>query len=163
MKKITFLALISLLTFSLIAQNKFGHINKQEVFLLMPEAKTIQQELEKFSKTLEAQLTSMTAEIQQMQQEYQSNETTYTDLVKQDKEAEIEGLYLRIQTFQQNAQQSLQAKEQELIEPVENKVNQAIKDVAKEGGYIYIFEKGTLHFSNESNNILPLVKKKLKL
>tara|TARA_S200000501_G_C20305434_1_gene517740 strand:- start:51 stop:542 length:492 start_codon:yes stop_codon:yes gene_type:complete len=163
MKKITFLALISLLTLHSIAQNKFGHINKQEVFLLMPEAKQIQKELEEFSNTLESQLTSMTAEIQQMQQEYQANESTYTDLVKQDKEAEIEGLYLRIQTFQQNAQQSLQNKEQELIEPVENKVNQAIKDVAEEGGYIYIFEKGTLHFANENNDVLPLVKKKLKL
>ena len=39
----------------------------------------------------------------------------------------------------------------------------SLKDVAKEGGYIYIFEKGTLHFANENNDVLPLVKKKLKL
>ena len=164
MKKITFLTLIiSLLTLSAMAQNKFGHINKQELFMLMPEAKVIQKELEDFEKTLEAQITSMSAEIQQMQQEYQANESTYSDLVKQDKQAEMEGLYLRIQTFQQNAEQSLIAKQQELIGPVEEKVNKAIKDVAEEGGYIYIFPAEILHFSNENNSILPLVKKKLKL
>ena len=68
MKKLTFLALISLLTLNSIAQNKFGHINKQELFMLMPEAKVIQKELEDFEKTLEAQIKSMSAEIQQMQQ-----------------------------------------------------------------------------------------------
>ena len=165
MKKITFLTLISLLTFSSMAQNKFGHINKQELFMLMPEAKVIQKELENFEKTLEAQITSMSAEIQQMQQEYQANESNYSDLVKQDKQAEMEGLYVRIQTFQQNAQQSLQQKEQELLEPILSKARKAIEDVAKEGGFTYIFDKGqgSILYAKESENVLGLVKKKLKL
>ena len=62
----------------------------------------------------------------------------YTDLVKQDKIAEITGLEQRIQTFQQNAQQSLQEKEQELLEPILSKARKAIEDVATEGGYTYI-------------------------
>ena len=76
MKKITFLALLSFLTLSSIAQNKFGHINAQEILILMPEYKTAETEVQNFAKSLEAQLGSMTAEIQQMQQEYQANEAT---------------------------------------------------------------------------------------
>ena len=41
MKKITFLVLLSVLTLSAIAQNKFGHVNAQEILLLMPEYKTM--------------------------------------------------------------------------------------------------------------------------
>ena len=167
MKKITFLTLLILLAFnfSSIGQNKFGYIDSQELLLLMPERKAAETKVQEFAKSLEAQLSSMTAEYQESVQEYQANESTYTDLVKQDKVAEITGLEQRIQTFQQNAQQSLQAKEQELLEPILNKARQAIEDVATEGNFTYIFDKsaGTILYAKESENVLPLVKKKLNL
>ena len=165
MKKITFLALLSILTLSTIAQNKFGYIDSQELLMLMPERKTAETEVQNFAKSLEAQLGSMTAEYQQNVQEYQANESTYTDLVKQDKVAEITSLEQRIQAFQQNAQQSLQAKEQELLEPILAKARKAIEDVAIEGGYTYIFDKsiGSILYAKENENILSLVKKKLGL
>ena len=165
MKKIAFLTLLSFLTLSSIGQNKFGYIDSQELLLLMPERKIAETEVQKFAKSLESQLGSMTAEYQESVQEYQANEATYTDLVKQDKVAEITGLEQRIQTFQQNAQQSLQTKEQELLEPILSKARQAIEDVAAEGNFTYIFDKsqGSVLYAKESENVLGLVKKKLKL
>ena len=163
MKKITFLALLSVLTISSIAQNKFGYIDSQELLTLMPERVAAATEVENFAKSLEAQLGSMTAEYQQGVQEYQANEATYTDLVKEDKVAEITGLEQRIQTFQQNAQQSYQNKEQELLTPINKKLQTAIKDVATEGNYTYIFADGVLHYKYEKNDVSDLVKKKLGL
>ena len=165
MKKIIFLSLLCILTLNTIAQNKFGYIDSQELLMLMPERKTAETEVQDFAKSLEAQLGSMTAEYQQGVQEYQANEATYTDLIKQDKQAEIEGLYQRIQTFQQSAQQSLQTKEQELLEPILAKARKAIEDVATEGNYTYIFDKsiGSILYANESENVIDLVKKKLGL
>ena len=165
MKKIIFLTLLGFLTLTSIAQDKFGYIDSQELLLLMPERKSAETEVQNFAKSLEAQLASMTAEYQEGVQEYQANESQYTDLVKQDKIAEITGLEQRIQTFQQNAQQSLQEKEQELLEPILSKARKAIEDVATEGGFTYIFDKsqGSILFAKESENVLPLVKKKLKL
>lgn len=165
MKKITFLALLSMLTLSSIAQNKFGYIDSQELLILMPERKAAETEVQNFAKSLENQLGSMTAEYQQSVQEYQTDEATYTDLVKQDKIAEITGLEQRIQSFQQNAQQSLQTKEQELLEPILSKARKAIEDVAAEGNYTYIFDKsiGSILYAKESENVLSLVKKKLGL
>ena len=165
MKKITFLALLSILTLSAIAQNKFGYIDSQELLMLMPERKTAETEVQDFAKSLETQLGSMTAEYQQGVQEYQANEATYTDLIKEDKVAEITSLEQRIQAFQQNAQQSLQAKEQELLEPILAKARKAIEDVAIEGGYTYIFDKsiGSILYAKDSENVIDLVKKKLKL
>ena len=89
----------------------------------------------------------------------------YTDLVKQDKVAEITGLEQRIQTFQQNAQKSLQTKEQEMLEPILAKARKAIQDVATEGNYTYIFDKsiGSILYAKESENVIDLVKKKLGL
>ena len=140
----------------LFSDTKFGYIDSQELLMLMPERKTAETEVQEFAKSLEAQLGSMTAEYQQSVQEYQANETTYTDLVKQDKVAEITGLEQRIQTFQQNAQQSLQTKEQELLEPILSKARKAIEDVATEVNFTYIFDKsqGSILYVKESENIL---------
>jgi len=165
MKKITFLVLISLITLSTFSQNKFGYIDSQELLMLMPERKNAESEVQNFAKSLESQLAAMTAEYQESVQDYQSNEASYTDLIKQDKIAEITGLEQRIQAFQQNAQQSLQKKEQELLEPILSKARSAIEEVAVEGNFTYIFDKsiGSILYAKESENVLSLVKKKLKL
>jgi outer membrane protein len=165
MKKITFLVLISLITLSTFSQNKFGYIDSQELLMLMPERKNAESEVQNFAKSLESQLAAMTAEYQESVQDYQSNEANYTDLIKQDKIAEITGLEQRIQAFQQNAQQSLQKKEQELLEPILSKARSAIEEVAVEGNFTYIFDKsvGSILYAKESENVLSLVKKKLKL
>ena len=165
MKKITLLTALTILTLSSIAQNKFGYIDSQELLLLMPDRKNAEIEVQNFAKTLEAQLELMTAEYQESIQEYQANEAAFSDLVKQDKIAEITGLEQRIQAFQQNAQQSLQQKEQELLDPILAKARKAIEDVAKEGDFTYIFDKsqGTILYVKESENVLTLVKRKLNL
>ena len=165
MKKITFLALLSILTLSTIAQNKFGHINAQEILLLMPEYKAAGTELESFTKGLETQLSSIQVELQAKYTDYQNNESSLDDLTKQDKERDLQNLQQRMQDFQQRAQQSVQTKEQELLEPVMEKARKAIEDVATEGGYTYIFDRsnGTILYAKESENVIDLVKKKLKL
>ncbi len=165
MKKIILITFLSIIAFNSNAQNKFGHLDSQELLLLMPERKAAENSIADFAKTLEAQLSAMSAEYQQGLQEYQENEANYNDLVKKDKEAEILGLQQRIQTFQQDAQQSLAAKEQELLEPILSKARKAIEEVAKEGKYTYIFDKtgGIILYANESEDVLPLVKKKLGL
>ena len=165
MKKIVLLSLLTVISLSSISQNKFGYIDSQELLMLMPERKKAESEVKEFAKSLESQLASMTAEYQQSVQEYQSKESTYTDLIKQDKISAITGLEQRIQAFQQNAQQSLQTKEQELLEPILSKARKAIEDVASEGGYTYIFDKsiGSILYAKESENVLSLVKKKLRL
>jgi len=165
MKKIIFLTLLSFFTLNSIAQNKFGYIDSQELLILMPERKAAETEVQNFAKSLESQLGAMTAEYQESVREYQAEEASYTDLIKQDKIAEITALEERIQAFQQNAQQSLQKKEQELLEPILDKARKAIEDVATEGDFTYIFDKsiGSILYAKESENVLNLVKKKLGL
>ena len=165
MKKILLLSLTLLISISSFSQNKFGYINSDELIQLMPETKTADEELQTFTKSLQSQLQAMDAELQKTFQEYQNNIDTYDPLVKKDKESEIQSLQKRMQEFEQNAQQALQSKQQELLEPILQKARQAIEDVANEGDYTYIFEKslGGILYAKESENILEKVKKKLNL
>ncbi len=165
MKKIIILTLLILINFSLIAQTKFGYIDSSELLSVMPEKKTAEGELQTFANSLESQLSAMQSEYQASVQDYQNNEASYTDLVKQDKIAEIQGLEQRIQAFNQNAQNALQKKEQELLEPILSKARNAIEDVAKAGKFTYIFDAsmGSILYADESENVMSLVKKKLGL
>ena len=164
-KKLIVLSFLSFLTICSFGQSKFGYIDSSELLSLMPEKKTAEGELQTFAKSLESQLGAMQAEYQASVQDYQANEATYTDLVKQDKIAEITNLEQRIQSFNQNAQNALQKKEQELLEPILAKARTAIEDVAKEGKFTYIFDSsmGSLLYADENENVIPLVKEKLGL
>ena len=164
MKKILLLIICSLLSVGTFAQ-KFGHINSAELLSLMPERTTAESTLQDYAQGLEAQLMSMQSEYQASIEDYQNNESNYDNLTKQDKIAEIQGLEQRIATFQQSATASLQNKEQELLDPMLQKAQEAIDKVAKNGKYTYIFDSstGVLLYVNDSEDILPKVKKELGL
>ena len=72
-------------------------------------------------------------------------------------------LYVKVQGYQQQAQEQLQQKQQELIAPVQKKALDAIQVVAKENGYTYVLQKEALYAYPLADDLLPLVKKKLRI
>ena len=163
--KITFLLLLTSASLKLSAQNKMGHINSNDLLVMIPERKQAETTLQDYAKQLEDQLKTMSGEYDAKVQEYQSKEATMTDIVKQDKVKEIGNLEQRIKDFQAKAQDDLQKKEAELLKPIIDKAKKAIEDVAKEGGYRYVFDtsSGVILYMEESDNIMNQVKKKLGL
>lgn len=169
MKTITKFALAALIFFGAFAtvqaqsKQKFGHINTNDLLLLMPERANAEKALQEYAKQLEAQLTKMSNEYQTKLTAFQANQDSMTDLVRQTEAQEIAGLEQRIMEFRGSAQESLQTKESELLNPMVEKARKAIQEVAKENNYTYVFDSGTgviLH-SPDGDNIMPLVKTKL--
>ncbi|MCX7986919.1 MAG: OmpH family outer membrane protein [Bacteroidales bacterium] len=155
-------------TWALFAQQtlKIGHINTQELLQAMPETDSAQLKLEKMQKELQSQLEVMQVELNNKYQDYLSKRDTYSELVRQTKEDELQNIQQRIQQFAQNADQDLQKKRADLYRPILDKANKAIEAVAKENGFTYILDLSSgvvLFHSDSSLDILPLVKAKLKL
>ncbi|MAX79276.1 MAG: hypothetical protein CL843_03765 [Crocinitomicaceae bacterium] len=144
---------------------KIGHINSSELLQLMPEREQIEKDLQAYQAQLESQLKTMSTEYQNKVTDYQQNEKTWSDLVKQTKVREITEMEGRIQEFRAGAEEDLMAQEQKLVQPLLDKAQKAIKDVASEYGYDYVLDTSSgavLHFP-ESEDILPLVKKHLNI
>src|SRR5690606_16712635 len=118
---------------------KIGYTNVDYVLSQMPESKQIEADLKAYSSQLENQLKSKYQEIETKGQANQKSAATMTNVVKADKEKELMNLRTSIEEFQKNADQSLQKKQQSLMEPVLDKLQKAIDDVAKENGYTYVF------------------------
>jgi outer membrane protein len=160
--------IIAFLTFSF-TQNfygqKFGHINSNDLLLLMPERKEAEATLQKEAQELEKTLTSMTEEYQKKLSDYQSTVQTMSDVLKETKAKEIQSIEQRIQEFQVSAQEALQKREGELLQPIIEKARAAVKKVAEANKYSYVFDSGlgVLVHAPEGDNLLPLVKTELGL
>lgn len=145
---------------------KFGHIDLQAVIQVMPERETTETEFTKFQTDLEDILGEMQKNYQTKLQELEQMGQEVSELKRNAKISELQNLSERIQGFQQNAQQQIQQKYQELLNPLYEKAMGAIDEVAKEQELMYVFETSSnvvLYKSNQSVDLLPLVKQKLEI
>ena len=121
---------------------KFGKVNTQTIMQSLPELSKVNGELEATAKQYENELKSMQEELQRQSEAYEKAKSTMNATTQQQKEQELQGLYQKIQQTYQDNQQALQKAQQEKMQPVLNKVRNAIQDVGNTGGYTYIFEEG---------------------
>ena len=133
------LAVALMLCATAASAQKFGRVDLAAIVPNMPEFKEAQTNLEAYGLDLQNQLEQIQVEFNQKYAEYEKNRATYTDTIRQMKESELQQLQQRFQEFQQIAQQDIQQKEAELMEPIYNKANEAVKAVAEAGGYVAIF------------------------
>jgi len=148
------------------AQIKIGYTNVEFVLSQMPEAKQVDAEYKTYESQLQNQLKSKGAEFQQKLKEYQTGGATMTELVRADKEAELQSLQQRFEAFQREAQGSLQKKQSELYAPLFEKISTAIKAVRSENNYDFIFSTGVpgvdiLLDAKEEYDISNMIFKKL--
>ncbi len=150
-----------------VSAQKFGYINSQQLIQQIPQVKQANAELETLQKQYESQIQNKATSLQ----------TKYQALArKQDqgeispKQYEVEAQALEqeradIAKFQQEIQQNLATKSEDLLKPIRDNINTAINSVAKEEGYTYIFDYsvGIILYAEESTDVGSLVKAKLGL
>ena len=167
MKKTLILIAACLFAFggSAVAQKniKLGHINSQELLQIMPGRDAAKDTLQKEASEIENTLKTMQAELERISNEFVQRQAEWTELIRNTKRSEIQDMQNRIQAFYESAQKQLQDREAELTKPIVDRAKKAIEDVAREGGYTYIFDSAALLYSQDSEDIMPQVKKKLGL
>ena len=167
MKKVLGLTLlaVAMLGISTASAQKFARINLQEIVVAMPEFEQAQKNLEAFGKDLQEQMEQIQVEFNNKLADFQKNQATMAASIKQMKQQELEQLQQRSAEFQQIAQQDLAKKEQELLEPVQAKAQEAVNKIAKANGYIAVFNTSvpSLTYFDEAQlvDIAALVKKEL--
>ena len=141
---------------------KFGYVNTQELFMLMPELKDVQARMDSLNKQYENMLMSMQEEYQKKYQDYQQKQSTLTDAMRQIQEEELYSMQQRLQTTYQTAQQDVEQKRTEYLKPVHEKMGKAIQEVGSANNYTYICDSAaTVYIAPDADNVMPLVKAKL--
>ncbi|WP_183566282.1 OmpH family outer membrane protein [Mucilaginibacter sp. SP1R1] len=147
------------------AQTKIGHINFNQLIDMMPETKTVTTQMQAYQKTFIDQLTTMNNEYTAKGQEFQKNNATMTDAIRTAKGNELQDMQKRMSDYQNNAQQQVDAKRQELGKPLIDKATAAVNAVAKEKGYAYVLDSSqvSLLVSPDADDLMTSVKTKLGL
>lgn len=165
MKKILLIAATAFAAVTAFAQPKFAHVNSTELIQLCPEMDKARETMN--AAQLEAQETfsDMQTEFNTKLQAYQSKGSTWTDAIRQSKEKELTEIQQRIQEFSQTVQMELQQQEQQLMQPIYQKVNETIQELAKKGGYIYVFDTNGVLFvdDSQSHDLTPEARKALDI
>lgn len=164
-KAIVVLALI-FGAFTVNAQSKLGHINTSELIEQMPQTDSIQKKLLAIQAQWEEILKEKEVELQTKIQAYQklASDPNANPQIIEVKRSELEKLQTSYQETQQQANSDLQLKQEELLQPLLDKVKKAIEEVAKAKGYDYIIdstEGSALLYTNPSSDIMNDVKAKL--
>lgn len=150
-------------TASTVQAQKFGYVNSSEILADSPKVKQANANIESFQKVLEKQYKQM---LEGFQQNYAAIQQKASKGELSPKQQEEEATKLReeetkIARFEQESQQKLAKKQEELIQPIMNEINAAIKSVANEKGLQMVFETNVLLFASEQLNISGDVRKKL--
>lgn len=133
------LAVALMVSATAVSAQKFGRVDLAAIVTNMNEYKEAVANLETYGRDLQDQLEQIQVEFNKLYADYEKNVMTYSDTVRQLKERELTELQQRFQDFQQLAQQDISKKEAELMNPVYEKANDAVKQVASAGGYVAIF------------------------
>ncbi|MDB5240059.1 MAG: hypothetical protein JWP57_684 [Spirosoma sp.] len=147
---------------------KLGYTNIDYVLAQTPEAKDIQNQLTIQRTQSENELKRMQKELQDKYESYEKGAAQMSDVIRKDRETELQGLQGRIQEFGRTAETSLQTKYQQLVNPVVQKIQKAIDAVAKDNAYTYVFNLDAgantipiLLVAPEQDNITELVLRKM--
>jgi len=156
-------ALLLLAATTTASAQKFGYVNSQAILAEMPEMKAAESGLEALQTQLQkkgrAMVETFQQDVQKLQAEAQAG--NLTPKAQQEESAKLETRQAKIGEFEQSMVEDLQKKRTELLEPIYKKVNDAIKAVAEEQGFQFIFDQQVLLYGEEASDVSAAVKSKL--
>ncbi len=169
MRKILCAALLSIAAaIPATAQMKIGYLNSEAIMQQLPEAQDAQKQLDGITADWQTELTKMQTDLQHKFEEYDKKKLIMSDKRRSDVEKELQDMDRKMvdyRTAKFGTSGELFAKQNELMKPIQDKVFKAVKDVADEGGYDYVFDKSSttlLMYSNEKNDLTAKVLAKLQ-
>lgn len=142
---------------------KIGYISADEIIQLMPEAATVQKELDQYQQSLYQNAQDKQTALNESIQKFVKDSATMSPSLKEVKRSDLQKQSQELSGEQQKIQNEFEQKRQELSVPIQKKLQTAIEEVAKENGYTYVMPREALIVMPPSNDIGPLVIKKLGL
>jgi outer membrane protein len=159
MKKIFFILAIILSGYTVSVAQKFAYVDTQYILDNLPEFTEAQAQLDELSGQWQKEIEAKFAEVDKMYKDYQAQMVLLPDDMKKKKEQEIvdkekDAKNLQKQRFGKDG--DLFKKRQELVKPVQEKVYNAIQEIATSANYVLILDKSgalTILYANPKYDI----------
>lgn len=119
---------------------KLGFIDSRTIIEEAPGAKEAQEELDQQLQRYRAQVQQMGDELQQMIESFEQQQLTLSPEAKKQRRQEIEQKQQEYQRKVQQLESQAAQRQQELVEPIMNRINGVIDQIRREGEYTMIFD-----------------------
>ena len=165
MKKIKLLILFFVITNYSLAQ-KFAYVDTDYILAKIPEYNQAQDKLDNYSKGWQEEIEMTMQKIEKMYRSYQSEQILLTEEMKSAREDMIFAEEKKVQDLQMKyfgPEGMLFSKRQELIKPIQDKIYDAIQQVATNNKYSVIFDSSSDLIMLYTNNNLDKSDKVLEL
>jgi len=142
MKKILTILFFALMLNSAFSQ-KIAYVDTDYILSSIPTYQSAQEQLDLMAKEWQEEVEQMYNDIEKMYKEYQAEKVLLTQEMKQKREEEIVQKEKEVKDLQKKyfgPEGDLFKKKQELIEPIQNDIFNAIKEVAVDGNFSIIFD-----------------------
>lgn len=162
-----FVGLLFIPAFSF-AQLKIAYVDSDAIMDNLPDAQDARQRLDGFVQEWQTELSKIEADWKTKYEDYEKRKLIMTDQTRAEMEAELMKLEKSIADYREKkfgTNGELFLKQDELMKPVQNRVFTAIKEIAKEDDYDYVFDRSgdvLLLFAKEKYDITPKVLARLK-
>lgn len=148
MKKLIFTALI-LFSVSFAFAQRYAYVDTEYILTNLTDYQNAQKELDRISQQWQQEIEERYESIDRLYKAYQAEKVLLTEEMRKEREEEIvrkeqEAKDLQRQRF--GVEGDLFSRRKELIQPIQDDIYNAIKEVAQGGGFSVIFDKG-----NQSN------------
>lgn len=164
MKYVFTMAVVALSLTAALAQEakpqKIGTMNMEYILANVPEIKAIQSQLTTLQNQLQKQGQAKEQQYKEKYITYQMDGQNMTTIDRQKIEGELQAMEQDIQEFGATAQQKMQDKQIELMQPINKKIGEAMEAVVAEKGFTHVFNVGVpqagldiLYFADPSYDI----------
>lgn len=123
---------------------KFGYIDSEYILKKMPEYQEAQKELDRLAQQWQKEIEEKQNEVDKMKADYQAEEVLLTEDMKEERIAAISEKEKELKEYQKKIfgfDGLIFMKRQELIKPVQDKLYEAVKKVAREKRLQIMFDK----------------------
>lgn len=140
-------------------QQKYAYVDTQYILDNIPEFQDAQDELDEYSKKWQKEIENLYGQVSEMYQKYQAEAVLLPQDVKQKREQEIVDKEKEVKELQKQyfgSEGELFKKRQELVQPIQEKVYNAIETIAQTSNYSFVFDKAggmTLLYGNPKYDI----------
>ncbi|MCL5028525.1 MAG: OmpH family outer membrane protein [Bacteroidetes bacterium] len=171
MKKILFPLVLILFVFTGLSysQLKIGYVDSKTILSKLPDAQDARQKLDGMIRDWQNELKKMEGSKKLKEDDFDRRKLIMTEQTRTELHDEIKKLDQQISDYRDKkfgTNGELFQKQEELMKPVQNKVFNAIQDVAKDENLDFVFDRSgqiLLLFAKDKYDITPLVMDKLKL
>lgn len=121
-------------------QTKLGYIDSQAILNEAPGAQEAQDQFERDMARYRSEVQQMGEELQTLIQQYEQQQLTLSPEAKENREEEIRRKQQQYQQRVQELEDQATQRQNELVQPIMEKINTVIDGIRREGDYTMIFD-----------------------